>query len=555
MSIGRNLVRNLGFRVKNAARVLLSDPAQHRVLLIPSRHAAVHVDGETALKYSAFYRGVAYISQSVAGLPWDVVRQSPDKTTKLTNHQLWYVLRTRANPEMSAYAFKETMVSHAITWGNGYAEIEFDEANRPLWLWPITPDRVEVKRDPDTGQIIYEVANYTKEKTILPAWRMFHLHGLGFDGLQGYSLITLAARSLGISIAAEQYGEDFFANGAVTTGYLTHPKALGDEAYERLKGDMEGKAKFGHKWRPLVLEEGMEWKSITLNAKDSQLIETRSFQITDIARWLGLPPHKLADLSRSTYSNIEQQSIEVVNDAFMPWVYRLEQEANFKLFTGRERGVLTKINVRGLLRGDDMSRAAYYQIMRNIGVYSTNDIRRLEDMDPVGPEGDELLVQVNQTTLKKLVSGEWNREQSQKQRPGVPPEPDPNQAKQNFAGLVTDAFRRILRREQARYEQVKHKDPEEFAAWRDEFLPQQRQYMLDALRPIVISLAATIDPGATVLDSQNLSILEAAITMHIEETRKAFEERTHSDIEARARREGDALLERIVVAIVQRRAA
>jgi HK97 family phage portal protein len=548
-------------RIKNAGLALLSDPGRYRILLIPSRHAQVHVDHDTAMKYSAFYRGVAYISQSIAGLPWETLRQSPDKTERLTRHSLWYTLRVRANPEMSAFSFKETLIAHAITHGNGFAEIEFDEAGRPLYFWPITPDRVQVKRDPETNQIYYEIANFTAPPTILPPWKMFHLHGLGFDGLTGYSLITLAGRSLGLSIAAEMYGEDFFSNGAVSTGYLQHPKSLGDEAYNRLKDQMNEKAMFGRKWRPMVLEEGMKWESIALNARDSQMLETRQFQISDIARWLGLPPHKLADLTRSTYSNIESQSIEVVNDAFMPWIYRLEQEANYKLFTGRERGVITKMNVRGLLRGDDMSRAAYYQIMRNIGVYSTNDIRRLEDMDPVGSEGDELLVQLNQTTLKRLVSGEPNKQKPATpppQVPGAPAPPDPDQMKQNYAGLVLDAFRRILKREKGRFDQVRHKEPADLAAWRDGFLPEHRNYMIQTLRPVFYSLAAMLDPAASVLDAQTTNILEAATTAHIVESRRTLENLTTDpngefEIEARAKREADDLLERFVVAIVQRR--
>lgn len=545
----------------NAGRALLSDPARYRILLMPSRHAQVPIDHDTAMKYSAFYRGVAYISQSIAGLPWEVLRQTPDKTERLTRHPLWYTLRIRANPEMSAFSFKETMIAHAITHGNGFAEIEFDEGGRPLYFWLITPDRVQVKRNPETNEIYYEIANYTAPPTILPPWKMFHLHGLGFDGLTGYSLITMAARSLGLSIAAEMYGEDFFANGAVSTGYLQHPKSLGDEAYTRLKDQMQEKAMFGRKWRPMVLEEGMKWESIALNARDSQMLETRQFQVSDIARWLGLPPHKLADLTRSTYSNIESQSIEVVNDAFMPWIYRAEQEANYKCFTGRERGVITKMNVRGLLRGDDMSRAAYYQIMRNIGVYSTNTILRLEDMDPVGPEGDELLVQLNQTTLKRLVSGDVNKGAKPAlpgQVPGAPAGPEADQVKQNYAGLVQDAFRRILKREQGRFDQVKHKNQADLAAWRDEFLPEQRNYMVQTLRPIFYSLASMLDPAANVLDAQTTNILEAATTAHIVESRRILEDlgedpRGELEIEARAKREAENLIEKFVLAIVQRR--
>ena len=389
-----------------------SDPSAVRYITVPMRHAGITVDHDTAMRFSAVFRAVAYISQTVAGLPWDVIRETERKTTKLTSHPVSNILRYRPNPEMSSMSWRETMIAWALTWGNGYSEIELDGAGRPVALWPMSPDRVNMKRDRETNEIVYEISSSVNGTTYLPKERVFHLHGLGYDGLTGYSVISLASRSIGLSLAAEFYGEDYFANGLVSTGVIKHPNKLSKEAQERLRASFEeNNTKFGKKWRPLVFEEGMEWQSLSIPPEDAQMLETRKFQVNDIARWFGIPPHKLADLERATFSNIEHQSIEVVNDALMPWVNRLEQEANFKLFSGRERGIRTKINVRGLLRGDDASRAAYYKIMREIGVYSTNDIRRLEDMDPVGNEGDALIVQLNQTTLDKLVNGDPMEEQ------------------------------------------------------------------------------------------------------------------------------------------------
>jgi HK97 family phage portal protein len=485
-----------------------SDPQHIRYIPVPLKQAGVYVDHDVALRFSAVFRAVCFISQTIASLPWDILLETAMKTQKQTGHPLWKLLRTRPNPEMGAQSFRETLLAWALSWGNGYAEIEKDKTGTPVALWPISPDRVEAYRDPESGNIRYDVSNYMGGIQTMRPENLFHLHGLGFDGLTGYSVISFASRSIGLGMAAEGYAGDFFANGAISTGALKHPNTLSDLSRKNLRESwasiIQGE---GKRFNIPIFEEGMDWVNLMINPEDAQLLLTREFQITDIARWFGLPPHKLQDLSRATWGNIEHLSIEVVNDALMPWIIRLEQEADFKLLRPTEKGVRTKLNVRGLLRGDDKSRSEYYKIMRDIGVYSTNDIRRLEDMDPVGPEGDELIVQLNQTTLKKLVSGEA-------------PAPKPAPPLQSYKMLIQHAYERILKREIGQFE--RDGAPKgDFSAWFNQFFAKERGRIEQDMEPIVMSLLLQIAPQIEI-NGQIPEILAGFIDWHIEASRNAF---------------------------------
>lgn len=514
-------------RIMAATQALRGIPSSRRGIIVPQRRAGVFIDDQTALTFSAYFRGIAYISASVAGLPWDVMRELNGKKEKRPQHPVFKLLHTRPNPEMNAFTFREVMIAWAISWGNGYAEIERDQTGRPLALWPISPDRVTPTRLDENGQpsstatgpLVYEISNYTTEPVYIPAGNIYHVHGLGWNGLQGYSIVTLAARSLGIGIAAEQTTEDFLSNGAVSTGGLKHPQTLSDKAHKRLKEQLEGKALFGHKWRPMLLEEGMEWFDIAIPSKDAQMIETRKLQVTDIARWMGLPPHKLMDLERATFSNITEQNVEVVNDAFMPWVYRLEQEADAKLLNSPgDIGMRSKLNTRGLLRGDDGSRALYYQIMRQMGVYSTNRILELEDENPVGPEGDELLVMTNQTTLKRLVAGETVAQPAP--QPGAPDEPDADKTAASYQLLVQNALNKAIKRENNRFDQVAKglKDKNDLQNWLKNFFTEHENWLARELSVILDSLAMMLGGHVTSVNGGQ-NTLHEAVKKHCERSK------------------------------------
>ncbi len=380
------------------------------------KRAGTLVSHQTALQVAAVFSCVRYIAETIATLPWNVLIRQPDGRKEMTpNNPLWRLLHTRPNPEMSPFAWKETMTAWALTWGNGYAEIERDNAMRPAALWPITPDRVTPKRDRDSGRLFYEVNNGSgAANTILQPADMFHLHGLGFDGITGYSVVNLASRSMGTGLAADEFINSFYGNNTVIGGVLEHPDGVSDKAYKRLQESWEKRHKGGKQaFKPAILEEGMKWQSIGMPLKDAEFLATRRFNVAEICRWFRVPPHKIMDLDRATFNNIEHLAIEAVTDALMPWIIRLEEEANFKLVGDRNQGrIFTKFNASGLLRGDTKTRGEFYQLMHRIGALSPNEIRALEDLNPIGPEGDVHVTQSQYIPLDQL---------GQQQAPALPP--------------------------------------------------------------------------------------------------------------------------------------
>lgn len=366
--------------------------------------AGERVTHDNAMQLSAVYACVRVIAETIAMLPWHVFEDIPGsgKIRRATLRQDEMLYR-RPNPETSSFAWRETTIAHALTWGNGYSEIERDNAGRPVALWQITPDRVTPERN-EQGRLVWRVNNDGGPQVWIDDVDMFHLHGLGYDGAVGYSVITLAAQAIGSGMATDKFAGSFFGNGAHAGQVLTHPAQLSKPAQDRLKDEIEKRLRSAaNANRPLILEEGMKWEQLGVPPDDAQFLQTREFQVRDICRWYRVPPHKVADLANATFSNIEHQAIEFVSDTLQPWVTRLEQEANKKLLGRQQRSALyTKINMNALLRGDAKSRAEYYNLMRNMGVFSVNDIRELEDMNPIGPDGDKRIAPMNMTTLERI---------------------------------------------------------------------------------------------------------------------------------------------------------
>jgi len=475
--------------------------------------AGVRVDHETALTYSAVYAAVRVIAETISTLPWRVLRLNPDGTReRLPTSPVERVLNVRPNPEMSPFSFRETMVSWALTWGNGYAEIVRDGAGRVTELWPIAPDRVDVRRD-DSGALVYEIRNNRGERTYLPSSSVYHLHGLGYDGLVGYSVITLAARNIGLGLASEQFAGSFFANGAVLSGIVEHPGHLSDVAHANLRKSLAENTGPKNAYKPMILEEGLKWTQIGIPPEDAQLLATRQFSVIDIARWFRVPPHKLADLERATFSNIEHQDREFVVNTLMPWTIRMEQEADYKLFPNRGNAAYTKLQVNALMRGDSQARAEFYQKMANMGVFSINEVRALEDMDPIGPDGDKRLVQINQTTLEKI-----GNDDPEDTEPTIAPAQDQRGA---HVRLVQDVLARVIKKEMHRAETAvdRYDDRESMSSWIDSFLGGSTPEMIrDYLMPACAAYASTI--GAP--EQACSSALNAYVDQHLINTRDAI---------------------------------
>lgn len=398
-------------------------PNAERVYL-GSRQAGVVVTEDRALTHAAVWACVRIIAESLAALPWRAHRRTEQGSALLDDSVLDYLLHVEANPETSALVFRETLLAHALVWGNGYAEIERDGRGEPLNIWQLPPDTLHPDRTAD-GRLWY----VRDGAPVLEPRNVFHLHGLGFDGQIGYSPIKLAARSLGVGLALDSMAAATFANGAIPGGVIVQKegKALSQEAVanllkvweERFKGPSNG-YKVGY------LDGGMEFQQFTMPLDDAQFLDSRKFQVSEVARWFRVPPHKLADLDRATFSNIEHQALEFVTDTLVPWARRLETEAQVKLIGRNNRAgrVYTKINMAALLRGDLQSRYAAYATGRQWGWLSANDVRELEDLNKI-KGGDDYLAPMN------MVPSDLLRELSEPQpapQPAQVPVPDEDPA-------------------------------------------------------------------------------------------------------------------------------
>lgn len=371
------------------------------------------VNERTAMQTTAVYACVRILAEAVASLPLHVYEYQDDGGKKLVHdHPLYYLLHDEPNPEMTSFVFRETLMSHLLIWGNAYAQIIRDGAGRVLGLYPLLPDKMDVQRD-DRGNIYYVYSRNSDENPMfkeygdirLKAEDVLHIPGLGFDGLIGYSPIAMAKNAVGMTLACEEYGASFFTNGANPGGVLEHPGVLKDPSKVRESWNSVYRG-VNNAHKIAVLEEGMKYQQIGIPPEEAQFLETRKFQINEIARLYRIPPHMVGDLDKSSFSNIEQQSLEFVKYTLDPWVIRWEQSLQRSLLLPGEKGkYFIKLNVDGLLRGDYQSRMNGYAVGRQNGWFSANDIREMENMNPIPDEQGGNLYLINGAMTKLEDSG------------------------------------------------------------------------------------------------------------------------------------------------------
>ena len=366
------------------------------------------VNERSSMQMTAVYSCVRILSEAVAGLPLHFYKYTENGgKEKAADHPLYFLLHDEPNPEMTSFVFRETLMTHLLLWGNAYSQIIRNGKGEVVALYPLMPDRMNVERD-SKGQLYYEYtvsmddAPTVKGSTvILPPSEVLHIPGLGFDGLVGYSPIAMAKNAIGMAIACEEYGAKFFANGAQPSGVLEHPGTLKDPS--RVRESWQSTFGGSHNANKVaVLEEGMKYTPISISPEQAQFLETRKFQINEIARIFRVPPHMVGDLEKSSFSNIEQQSLEFVKYTLDPWVSRWEQSMARSLLTPEEKKqYFMKFNVDGLLRGDYQSRMNGYAVGRQNGWMSANDIRELENLDRIPEElgGDLYLINGNMMPL------------------------------------------------------------------------------------------------------------------------------------------------------------
>lgn len=356
----------------------------------------IRINEENAIKYSAVFGCVRIISETIASLPWFVYKRLERGKEKAFEHSLYDVLHLQPNSETTSFIFREVMIVHLLLRGNSYSEIVYDGAGRIKELWPLLPWKMKVERDEATRRLIYKYTLPNGAETIIPNEYVLHIPGFSFDGLVGKSPIAIAREAIGLGLAMEEFGARFFGNGTQFGGFLEHPRTLSNTALKNLKDSLREKYEgLSNAHRLFILEEGMKYTPAVIPPEDAQFLEGRKFQLEEIARIYRVPLHLLQNLDRATFNNIEELGISFVIHTIRPWLVRIEQAVNTKLFTQQERKkYFCEFLVDGLLRGSIKSRYEAYSQARQNGWMSANDIRELENMNPIDG-GDIYLVPLN----------------------------------------------------------------------------------------------------------------------------------------------------------------
>lgn len=419
------LFRSLFARITSAGRYIFSSRRPFW-----SRSSTV-VNENSAMQVAAFNRGLIYISSQIAKLPWDV--KGPDN--EIITGPISNLLNLSPNPETNAFRWRLCMVQNAIIHGNAYAEIERDGAGRPIALWPLESCRMEVKRSVN-GSLYYSYADPEGGDVILLPRDVFHLPNFHTkDGIIGQGVVGYACEVLGIQIAADNMAAGLFHNSGIPSGILEHPGKLSDEAYKRLKdswAEQQGGKKTGS---TSILEEGMKYTPVNVDSTALQFLESRQFGILEIARFLGVPPTKLFDVTASTYSNVEQSNLEVATDTLDTWATNLEMEADVKILNNRYGGRYSDIDLRSIFRGDMKTRSDYYKAMMSVGSITPNQIRKLEGLPGYGESGDNYYIATNNYTPVDRIDEVIDAEITQKTKPATisaPSQSDPSKDKKQI---------------------------------------------------------------------------------------------------------------------------
>lgn len=353
--------------------------------------AGQSINSDTAMRVSAVNACVRVLAETIASLPIFVFKRTPDNGKEPnTKHHIHTLLHDKPNEQLTSFEFRELMMVHMGLRGNFYAIKDMNRAGKITRLIQLNPANMEVMA---AGGFITEY-KYTWEggdtQSFTPE-QIWHVKNLSLDGIIGASPVTLARESMGLSLATEEYGARLFSNDARPGGLLEHPGKISEDAAKRLKSSWQAAHSGGaNSHKTAVLEEGLKWQAIGFSNDDSQFLETRGFQVEDIARIYRVPPILIGHSNNtSTFASAEQFFQSFVTNTIRPWAVRIEQSANKHLLSDRDRkNSFVEFKLDGLLRGDTLSRFEAYGVGRLNKWLSANDVRRLENMNPLGPEGD-----------------------------------------------------------------------------------------------------------------------------------------------------------------------
>ncbi len=393
----------------------------------PSQTGVV-INNDTAMAYSAVFNAVQVIAGSLASIPFVLYNRIDELAREpAINHPLYSVLRNQPNGEMDSFTWRETSMNHLLMKGNSYSEIKRDTMGRVIELWPMNPDRTKVTRN-DNKRIIYELDEGPGKKRTLRADQVLHIPGLGFDGRVGYSVLSLARETMGLGLGMETFQSRFYGAGTNLGSVFEHPARLSEQSQKNLKKSLTEKyAGLGNSQQAIILEEGMKYIKVGMPLNDAQFLESRTFQVLEIARWFNLPPHKLMELTHATFSNIEEMQIQFVQDTMRVWFVRWEQAVLTQLLDeGERRRLFAEFMIDALLRGDIVSRNTALSTQRMNGVISANEWRQKVNMNPIdGRAGDLLWQPLNMTDANEPDTIMGSTE------PGEPTDEDENNDEDN----------------------------------------------------------------------------------------------------------------------------
>lgn len=557
-------------RLKGAVRAITWSDFPQQLLLMDTANVAagVAVTERTALTYSPFWCGVNIISSQIATLPRAVYKRVGDDERERDRSQPASKVLMRPNQNMTDVVFWETLVAHCLTWGNGYAEIEFDRALRPIGLHTITPDRVTPFTE--NGRLRYRVSG--SKTGVMDAEDMLHVPGLGWDGCKGYSVVAMARQSLGLGLAAERFGGQFFGNGARPGIGLQHKGKLSPEAHGRLKESIRRDQGGANQLGVMILEEGMELKTYAIHPNDAQFLETREFSVEEQARWLNIQPSKLkSKVGERPGGNLEADQISFLTDTLRPWLVRIEQECNRKLFpASAQQTFYVEHNVDALLRVDNESRMAGYKALSDLGVITPEQIAKKENLPK--PEEKQAPLTQRIESVGQLIRAGFDPEDASKAL-GLPPmkhlgvlpvtvqpeerpepaplmrppgeEPEPEEPEEPEAdsrrlasalrAVLVDQVARFVRRESSQAKRAAKKGPEAFAKWMDDFYGTEA----NVLRELILT-GVELHMAHRGVNGNAANVSESLAEQYIQRSKEQLESLKAKDLE----RELESVMER-----------
>lgn len=522
--------------------------------------SGVRVNEQTAMQFSAVYACVRILAETLAYLPLPVYKRLPRGKERAPDHLNYGLLHDRPNPELTSFNWREIMQSHVALWGNAYAEKEMLKSGKVVALWPLMPNRTRAERR-NGRKVIITQPEESGPEVVLGADRVLHIPGLGFNGLNGFSVLGMIRNAVGLGLAAEEFGARFYSNGATVKGVLTHPTTLTGQAKGNIRESFETEhAGLSKSHRLMILEEGMKYERIGIPPEEAQFIQLRKYQKNDICSFFRIPPHMIQDLDRPFQSNVEQMGLDFIRYTMGPWLVRWEQVLNWELFGPDERSTyFAEFNVEGLLRGDSAARAAYYQQIFQVGGISPNEIAEIENF-PTVEGGDERFVPMNLVPLSKanaLADAQINPPEPEpapgEEKPaGDEPEPEAERAIPINARTVT-AHRRLLcdaaayfitKEIRAAQTAARKHAGENFVAgfrgWAEDFYADHRDTVRHQLTPVIEAMGCPLDADQRFLAEYVRAIAERHVQTSLGQLDAALETENPKEAVETIVREWDA---------------